>query len=530
MLKKVAVSATALTVLFNWLVLDINPGLGLSLFLLATNAYLFLFRNSHSSETKWAAVATMVSSIFALLLIVRANPLVQLINIVASVFSMGIAGYLYKIEAGHSKVERIIWYPFLLAGKTLTAFGDAYSEIKKSVNKRQESAKVVPAVLRGLLFAAPIFLVLLFLLAAGDRVFNTLIESLFQKTDLFSQISDRAFFTAAVAVGAVLVAFAKVSPWKTNPLQTAPAVDRSIELSVVAGSVGLVFAAFILVQIKYLFSNVAIEELSSIGISSATYSEYVRNGFFQLLTAAAIAGGVIVTVLYSVQRLSDATREWQLRWITAVVGVETLLVLFSAAKRLSLYAEYHGLTRSRIVGFTFLIWLGLLLLFVTARVVKKLEYNVLVAAVLVTTCLSLFSLTLVNMDRLIAVNYQPTVNSEIDYRYTSGLSADAVDGWREAVLSSEALVLELEAKPILTADDNRKIFYLISTLANLKRNSEYLEKNTNWKAYTAGEQYARDVIFTENSPFGKVSELEERAQVLRGKVTEEVRQSTRLDR
>lgn len=530
MLQKVLISAALLTLLANWFVFDAVPGLGLTLFLLVTNFYLYVFRNPESSETKWGLIASALSTVFALLFIVRANPLVQAVNFFAAVFSMGIAGYLYKVESGNSFLEKIVWYPFVLLGNTLTAFGEAYSEVKQAVSKKKESSVVVPAVLRGLVFAAPLVLVLLILLGTGDQVFSRLIETSLERIDIFSHISERSVFSAIVAVGAILVAFAKVKPHTPSFLPDKQTTDRSIELSVIAGSVGVVFAAFILVQIQYLFIHVGERELESLGISATTYSEYVRQGFFQLLIASVLASGVIITVLRYLKKHAAPAKEWMLRGVTAVVSIETLLVLFSAAKRLFLYADEHGLTRSRIAGFVFLIWLGLLLIFCIARLIKKLQYNVFLTSVVITTCLSIISLTVWNIDRTIAVDFQPTVNEEIDYEYISTLSGDAVDGWKEGVEHAEQLIAELEAKPILTPDDNRKLYYVQFTLYNIRSDVQYLHDDTEWRSYNVGRQQARQVVTAEDSIFARVPDLITRVEELQKRVTDEARQSTQLDR
>ena len=55
------------------------------------------------------------------------------------------------------------------------------------------------------------------------------------------------------------------------------------------------FAFFLIIQLKYLFLHVEESDLKNLGINIATYSEYVRQGFFQLLIAATIAARSIIS-------------------------------------------------------------------------------------------------------------------------------------------------------------------------------------------------------------------------------------------
>ncbi len=96
MIQRVLVASILTVLLYNFLVFSAVPGLGLSLFLIISNIYLFFVKNGSRQNVQLGIVASVLSSIFALLFVARANSVVQLINLFASIFSALTAGYLFK--------------------------------------------------------------------------------------------------------------------------------------------------------------------------------------------------------------------------------------------------------------------------------------------------------------------------------------------------------------------------------------------------------------------------------------------------
>lgn len=528
MLLKVILSALILTFLYNVLVMGVTPGLGLSLFLIATNFYLFFLRNTKStdettSNTRLGIIFSLVSSIFALLFVFRANSVVQFINIAGSVFSLGVAGYFYKSDESFSYSERILFYPLVLLGKSIAAFGDLLKIGQSTFERNGQKNTLGRSVIRGLIGAVPLIAILLFILSSADPIFAKVLST------IFSNVGERAVVSSIVLIGALLVAFAKIANKEALDKMQSQVKNNTIELSIIAGSVGVIFAGFILIQIQYLFLNVGERELAALGIAVETYSEYVRKGFFELLVAAAVASTVLIGVLRYLRGTIADTQIMVLRCIGALVSFETMVVLASAALRLARYADAHGLTRARIFGFVFLIWMAISLVFFIARLLNKIGYKEFFISLAVTTIISLYAVSIWNIDRIIAVEFQPTVNEEIDYYYIAKLSPDAVDGWEEAISDAEATIVDLESTLILTADDNRKLFYVSDTLYMIKADVIYLGHDKKWQSINLSELRAYERI-KKDPDFEKITDLQERVKVLQERISEEARQSTQLDR
>ena len=73
------------------------------------------------------------------------------------------------------------------------------------------------------------------------------------------------------------------------------------------------------------------------------YSDYARRGYFELVAAAALAGGILVALEYQVTRRSRP-------YVALAIGLVglTIVVLASAALRLQLYQDAYGWTELRL--------------------------------------------------------------------------------------------------------------------------------------------------------------------------------------
>ena len=73
------------------------------------------------------------------------------------------------------------------------------------------------------------------------------------------------------------------------------------------------------------------------------YSDYARRGYFELVAAAALAGGILVALEYGVTRRSRL-------YVALAIGLVglTIVVLASAALRLQLYQDAYGWTELRL--------------------------------------------------------------------------------------------------------------------------------------------------------------------------------------
>jgi Domain of unknown function (DUF4173) len=222
-------------------------------------------------------------------------------------------------------------------------------------------------VIRGLLLAVPVVGLFTILLASADAVFGRGLEDVLNQSIELDQVTERALFAlgAAWLVGGVLaltVGAYRVPGGDTATDQATPAgwipadgpappgaTGRrgTTEALTILAAVNVLFAIFAGVQVVFLFGGAS--TLAAIGM---TYSDYARQGYFQLVAVVCFAGLLLVGAHLVVGR----TRAF-LASSLMLVGL-TGVILASAAFRLRLYQEAYGWTEVRFYVAASILWLA----------------------------------------------------------------------------------------------------------------------------------------------------------------------------
>jgi hypothetical protein len=230
----------------------------------------------------------------------------------------------------------------------------------------------------------------------------------------------------AAVFGLVLVAAAALAVAATAP-PSAGARSRSFQLSRLEWALPLVlldalFLTFVGVQVRVLFGG----DDYVVRTTGLTYSEYARQGFWQLIAA----GALTLLVVQGAARLARprTSRERFLRdALVALLCGLTVVVVASALHRLRLYEDAYGLTRPRLAAEAFSLWLaGTFVLVVVLGAYRRGAAFPRLALVWSATALVAFSAA--DPDARIAdrnvTRWKET--GRIDTAYLSTLSADAV--------------------------------------------------------------------------------------------------------
>ena len=192
------------------------------------------------------------------------------------------------------------------------------------------------------------------------------------------------------------------------------------------------FLGFVLVQAVYLFGGS--DTLARTGL---TYSEYARRGFFELVTVATLVLGLILLMDWLTRFVAGRGR-LIINLLHGGLIALTLLILVSALVRMRLYQQEFGLTELRFYTTAFMVWLGILLVWLAVTVLRVREpagdnpgrrrfaFGALVASLALVVALDL-----INPDALIArtnlARAAAGVGQPLDAEYLAWtLSADAV--------------------------------------------------------------------------------------------------------
>jgi hypothetical protein len=225
-----------------------------------------------------------------------------------------------------------------------------------------------------------------------------------------------------------------------------PAADgerpRSARLSLVEWALPLalldaLFLAFVGVQVRVLFGG----DDYVVRTTGLTYSEYARQGFWQLIAAGALT---LVVVKVAARLAQIRTRRERLLRdaLVATLCALTVVVVASALHRLRLYEAAYGLTRPRLAAEAFSLWLaGTFVLVVVLGALRRAAD--LPRFALVWSATALVAFTAADPDARIAErNVQRWRDTgKIDTVYLGTLSADAIPALERlpATLRQEAL-------------------------------------------------------------------------------------------
>jgi two-component system sensor histidine kinase BaeS len=258
------------------------------------------------------------------------------------------------------------------------------------------------------------------LFRSGDAAFAGLLDAVLPEVSLEGLIV-RTLVGAVIASGTLTLVLLRVRPEDDAvrpPARTASSTEWIVPLAALVA----LFATFVLVQLGTLFGGDAVVQRTA----GLTYAAYAREGFGQLLTAAALTLGV-VAVAGRYADPADAREERLRRGLLAALCGLTLVVLASSFQRLSLYEATFGFTRDRITAHATILWLGVV--FVLVLVIGALRRTALLPrAVTAWTGIALLVFGLAQPDALVArgnvARFETT--GDIDPWVLSDLSDDAV--------------------------------------------------------------------------------------------------------
>ncbi|AIQ52226.1 DUF4153 domain-containing protein [Paenibacillus sp. FSL R7-0331] len=298
---------------------------------------------------------------------------------------------------------------------------------------KSEHKQIYLKVLAGLLLSCPLLLIVVSLLSSADGVFNELLNTF---PDLLERISfgegfGRTLWSVVLGIGlfSYLMGFVaykrterQVIVLKEGEPQLEPfelSVDPVI-ITTVLTAVNAVYVLFVSVQFSYLFG--AWEGDLPQG---STYADYARSGFFELIMVTSINFCLLLLSLLALPR-AKARLLSVIRILLYILVMCSVVMLYSAYSRLTLYEEAYGYTEIRFLVHAFMIFLGLLLILAAVRI-SKTDFP-LMKWVVALGLLSYVFMNYIGMDRIIAfqniARYEAT--GDIDKYHLTGLSWQAV--------------------------------------------------------------------------------------------------------
>ena len=304
----------------------------------------------------------------------------------------------------------ILWERPLLLLRGLFGHLSAPAAVLTSGKKERDSRRAL-VLAAGACGALALVALLLPILASADALFAA------ATADLRAFIQEH--FTTALwklLWGLVLTPFVfglLVSLRRPQPL-AGPAAEKSpradgLLFVVMLAALDVLYLLFLAVQSAGLFGGP--DYLAARGIS---YADWARSGFFQMVGVTILNLSVLLSALTFSRREG---RAWKaLRLLSALLAVESLVLLASACWRMTLYVSAYGLSFKRLMTYWGMVMMALFLL-ASLRKVQRPDFSF---------CRAAFPLALAGwlVINCVPVDYLVAKN-QVD-RYLSGESA-AID-------------------------------------------------------------------------------------------------------
>jgi hypothetical protein len=326
----------------------------------------------------------------------------------------------------------------------------------------------------GLLISLPFLLILLALLSSADMVFGSLVEK-FSKLFEIINIPDLSgrIITALVIfflTFSYLWSVAHNEKMSENTLKGMPPSLASqkgfwdpVMILTVTSAINILYIVFVVIQFAYLFGGAGLPD-------GFTYARYARSGFFELLLVTLLNIGFLACTLTFAKKGGTAAR-LAMRTMNTIMICCTIVMLFSAYYRMSLYEEAYGYTFLRITTQCFMVFLLVLFVITLARVWKdglSLLKPYIAAAVVAFVVVNYLNVDMIivkkNMERYFNTNI-------IDIAYFNTLSSDAI--------------VEIKS---LTGDRNPEVAKAAKDL--LQNRKAQLDKRRNWQSFNLADYNA----------------------------------------
>jgi hypothetical protein len=296
----------------------------------------------------WLPVSAMVLATFVA---VRADPFVAFLDIAgAAAFTGASAAAFSGLAVTRRSATAVVATGAWVLEAVLAGTGRALRAGRpvRSDEPRERPPWLAPLA-RGLVLAVPLVMIFAVLFASADPIFRRGLDDLLGLRIDLGDLPGRIIFVLAVAwlAGGVLSIAAGGLPAMERVSLGAAARSAAViperllgttEALVVLVAIDLIVGLFVGLQLAYLFGG-----LDTLAAAGMKYSDYARRGYFELVAAAALAGGILVGLEYQVTRRSRP-------YVVLAIGLVglTIVVLASAALRLKLYQDAYGWTELRL--------------------------------------------------------------------------------------------------------------------------------------------------------------------------------------
>lgn len=275
---------------------------------------------------------------------------------------------LIPVQAAAGLASRPWWDPWMLAERYKLLFMGLFGNLwacfaavipdKKTGEKTGEKPKRTMTVVVGVCGAVALVSILLPVLTSADALFAAAMESL--RWNVFMFRFGEGFQRLFWALVLTPFVFGLLYSIGTPKLLCPPEEKKGIRLDALGfvlalAAVDALYLAFLAVQSAGLFGGP--EYLEAHGLS---YAEWARSGFFQMIRVTVVNLSLMLAPLCLSRREG---RAWTvLRGLCCLLAGESLVLLVSAAWKMTLYVSAYGLSFKRLMTYWGMVMMALFFL------------------------------------------------------------------------------------------------------------------------------------------------------------------------
>ncbi len=278
-----------------------------------------------TKQWRWLVPFLMIAASYAL----YATPIIKIINIpVVPVLLVIFATYALlgdsSVRWGWGFLQAVVLRAFAWLGK----LGTAIREYSRTLFGTGSSNMVRRAIAGAILLLVIVVMVILPLLSSSDPQFKILVQPLLDFLGRLAEIE--TLWRVVVGVVIALLSLSLGLAWRARPEVRESGSGKRVDAivsGIVVGGIFLVYALFLIIQVKRLW-------VSDLPIDFSETEILVKSGFWQLL-ALSIINALIFLATY-------AKANKTVQRLLAGFAVASLLLVFSAAWRMALYVTLYG--------------------------------------------------------------------------------------------------------------------------------------------------------------------------------------------
>lgn len=477
-MSNIFIGAILFSIWFTILFIGKSIGLSMLLFVLPITVYLlYILKKNNKNVNNKALILLVPIILLSSTYFIFNNALFRYLNlfIIPTLVAAMIVIYIDKKLSAKMlivKILEVIFRPIDFLGETIITLEESLE--KKFKNKNADKPKKKNGkIIKGILITIPIALFVLILLATADEIFGKIFIDTFKA--IIIEISKWNLYGISLRIVAILLSFLYLAAfiytltlkYDKGEEETKQIKEKdNTTIKIILGTLNVMYLFFCIVQIKSLF----------IGKVNVNYSQYARQGFFQLMIVSIIN---IITILIAKKSIKKETKVFNyINIMSIIMIIFTFIILISSAVRMHFYESAFGYTYLRLLVYCVLITEAIMLIPTIIYIIKP---NIELAKIYLAIMLIVYlGMNYANFDKMIAKRnierYEETGKIDIEY-LTMNTQTDAIE----------------EIVEILEIDDiNEEIKTKIEIY--LQDLNEKLDKETDFRDFNISKQKAKEII------------------------------------